>query len=66
MKIIERIDRYLEEASTHAVITKGEKSSSMRMGDQTAGEPGPPGTAVKKLKSLAKKWGAKSVEVIGE
>lgn len=55
-----------DEASTHAVITKGKGSTKMRMGDQTAGEPNTPdeAAAIKKLKALAKKWGAKSIEVI--
>jgi len=56
----------LEEGSKHAVITVGGNHSSMRMGNRTAGEPGPPEVAVRRLKALAKKWGAKSVEEIKE
>jgi len=58
--------RNVDEASTHAVITVGKGSSSMRMGSQTAGEPHKPDakTALAKLKALAKKWGAKSTEVL--
>ena len=60
----------LDEASTHAVISYGPVSASMRMGDQTAGEPYKPNggkeKAVAKLKALAKKWGAKSIEVLAE
>jgi hypothetical protein len=52
--------------STHAVIVVGSKSSSMRMGTQTASEPGPPKVAIRKLRALAKKWGAKSVQTISE